>query len=91
MTSVEISYSSGTSDTPLLGDTIGDNLRRTVERVPDRDALIEHATGRPVIGFMSGNQQDPDMICEVFVLSPTSLVDEAEARAAGVSPVPTPS
>ncbi|SFS75153.1 AMP-binding protein [Saccharopolyspora flava] len=46
MTAVEISYSSGTSDTPLLGDTIGDNLRRTVERVPDRDALIEHSTGR---------------------------------------------
>jgi hypothetical protein len=23
---------------------------------------------------MSGNQQDPDMICEVFVLSPTDLV-----------------
>ncbi|WP_406690055.1 AMP-binding protein [Saccharopolyspora sp. ID03-671] len=46
MTAVEISYSSGTSDTPLLGDTIGDNLRRTAERVPDRDALVEHATGR---------------------------------------------
>ena len=37
-------------------------------------AVVEHATGRPVIGFMSGNQQDPDMICEVFVLSPTNLV-----------------
>jgi len=24
---------------------------------------------------MSGNQQDPDMICEVFVLAPTELVD----------------
>jgi hypothetical protein len=35
-----------------------------------------------VIGFMSGNQQDPDMICEVFVLSPTDLVEEGEIRAA---------
>ena len=35
-------------------------------------AVIEHATGRPVIGFMSGNQQSPDMICEVFVLTPRS-------------------
>jgi uncharacterized protein YbcI len=36
------------------------------------EAIIEHATGRPVVGFMSGNQQDPDMMCEVFVLgSPT--------------------
>jgi uncharacterized protein YbcI len=46
------------------------------------EAVIQHATGRPVIGFMSGNQQDPDMICEVFVLSPTDLVKEHELRAA---------
>ncbi len=45
------------------------------------EAVIQHATGRPVIGFMSGNQQDPDMICEVFVLSPTDLVEEQEIRA----------
>jgi uncharacterized protein YbcI len=37
--------------------------------------VVEGATGRPVVGFMSGNQQDPDMICEVFVLAPTELVD----------------
>ena len=41
-------------------------------------AVIEHATGRQVVGFMSGNQQDPDMICEVFVLTPTDLVDDHE-------------
>ena len=44
-------------------------------------AVIEHATGRPVIGFMSGNQQNPDMICEVFVLTPTDLVDDREFSA----------
>jgi uncharacterized protein YbcI len=43
-------------------------------------AVIEKATGRRVVGFMSGNQQDPDMICEVFVLAPTELVDSAELR-----------
>lgn len=31
-------------------------------------AVVEQATGRKVIGFMSGNQQDPDMVCEVFIL-----------------------
>lgn len=31
--------------------------------------VVEEATGRDVIGFMSGNQQNPDMICEVFVLA----------------------
>ncbi|MCA1712223.1 MAG: AMP-binding protein [Actinobacteria bacterium] len=40
------SYASGPSDTPLLGDTIGANLRRTAQRVPDREALVECATGR---------------------------------------------
>ena len=49
------------------------------------EAVIQHATGRSVIGFMSGNQQKPDMICEVFVLSPTNLVEEAELRAAGTA------
>jgi uncharacterized protein YbcI len=38
------------------------------------EAVIEKATGRRVIGFMSGNQQDPDMMCEVFVLDPSDLV-----------------
>ena len=38
------------------------------------EEVVEKATGRKVVGFMSGNQQDPDMICEVFVLEPNSLV-----------------
>ena len=43
-------------------------------------AVIEEATGRHVIGFMSGNQQHPDMMCEVFILDPTDLVDDGEAE-----------
>jgi uncharacterized protein YbcI len=38
--------------------------------------VIERATGRTVVGFMAGSQQDPDMFCEVFVLAPSDLVDE---------------
>jgi len=38
------------------------------------EAVVERATGRRVVGFMSGNQQDPDMICEVFVLAHNDLV-----------------
>ncbi len=49
--------------------------------------VIEQATGRPVIGFMSGNQQDPDLMCEVFILGPTDLVDEHEL--AGGPPAPS--
>ena len=37
------------------------------------EKVVEEATGRRVIGFMSGNQQDPDMICEVFVLAPNHV------------------
>src|SRR3954470_5747132 len=37
---MELSYASGTSTTPLLGDTIGDNLDRTVARFGDREALV---------------------------------------------------
>ena len=44
------------------------------------EEVIEHATGREVIGFMSGNQQDPDMMCEVFVLAPSDLADPCSAR-----------
>jgi uncharacterized protein YbcI len=35
--------------------------------------VVEEATGRKVIGFMSGNQQDPDMICEIFILAPNDI------------------
>jgi len=38
------------------------------------EEVIERATGRKVIGFMSGNQQEPDLMCEVFVLDPSDLV-----------------
>ena len=44
-------------------------MRRRFEEV------IEHATGRKVVGFMSGNQQDPDLMCEVFILSGTDLIE----------------
>ncbi|WP_345382001.1 AMP-binding protein, partial [Pseudonocardia yuanmonensis] len=40
------SYASGTSDVPLLGDTIGDNLDRTVAADPDREALVDVPGGR---------------------------------------------
>jgi len=40
------SYSSGTADRPLLGETIGDNLARTVLRLPDAGALVDVPSGR---------------------------------------------
>ena len=40
------SYTSGAWNTPLLGDTIGDNFDRTVARHGERDALVDRAAGR---------------------------------------------
>ena len=41
-----LSYDSGISELPLLGDTIGMNLDRTVAQHADRDALVDVASGR---------------------------------------------
>lgn len=40
-----LSYLHGTSATPLLGETIGENLRRTVAAHGERDALVVRASG----------------------------------------------
>ena len=40
------SYASGVSAVPLLGETIGENLRRTVAEYGEREALVEVASGR---------------------------------------------
>lgn len=39
------SYLHGASDLPLLGETIGENLRRTVERFPENLALVVRSQG----------------------------------------------
>jgi uncharacterized protein YbcI len=61
------------------------------ELMRDRfNAVVENATGRRVIGFMSGNQQDPDIMCEVFILAPTDLVDDHEIGGSGSALSPDP-
>ncbi|QQB63119.1 AMP-binding protein [Kytococcus sedentarius] len=44
--STALSYVSGPSELPLLGQTIGDNLDATAARFGDREALVESASGR---------------------------------------------
>jgi fatty-acyl-CoA synthase len=43
---VAYSYASGTSDRPLLGETIDANLRRAVARYGDREVLVDRTSGR---------------------------------------------
>ncbi len=44
--SAALSYSSGESATPLLGDTIGGNFDAAVRRFGEREALVDRPTGR---------------------------------------------
>ncbi len=44
--SAALSYSSGESATPLLGDTIGANFDAAVRRFGEREALVDRPTGR---------------------------------------------
>jgi fatty-acyl-CoA synthase len=47
MTGVSVpSYSHGASGVPLLGETIGANLRRVAASHPDREAVVDVPTGR---------------------------------------------
>ncbi|HSR98852.1 MAG TPA: AMP-binding protein [Kofleriaceae bacterium] len=39
------SYAHGTSQVPLLGETIGETFRRTTEQFPDREALVVRSQG----------------------------------------------
>jgi fatty-acyl-CoA synthase len=41
-----LSYASGLCEDPLIGRTIGDDLARTVERVPGHEALVDVPTGQ---------------------------------------------
>ncbi len=43
---MQLSYAHGTSETPLLGETIGRNLARIASTFPDRDALVSCHEGR---------------------------------------------
>jgi uncharacterized protein YbcI len=49
------------------------------------EAVIGRATGRRVIGFMSGNQQQPEMMCDVFILAPAETQPDLPA---GAPPAP---
>ena len=43
---IQLSYSHGTSATPLLGETIGANLRRMAAAFGDNEAVVDVPTGR---------------------------------------------
>jgi uncharacterized protein YbcI len=59
------------------GSTVIQQRIEIQQRKRDRlEAVIERATGRRVIAFMNGNQDDPEMMSEMFILAPTDLLDD---------------
>ncbi|MFT3855183.1 MAG: AMP-binding protein [Ilumatobacteraceae bacterium] len=46
MGTFEQSYASGTSEQPLIGRTIGEDLRRTIARFGEREAMVDCPSGR---------------------------------------------
>jgi uncharacterized protein YbcI len=66
------------------GDSVIQQRMEFQELMRERfESVIEEVTGRSVIGFMSGNQQDPDIMCEVFILDPTDLLGDREIPGSG--------
>jgi fatty-acyl-CoA synthase len=74
-TRVMLSYAHGASAEPLLGETIGENLERTAERVPGAEALVSchqgvrytyaefnHAVDRLASGMLAAGLQKGDRV-----------------------------
>jgi uncharacterized protein YbcI len=61
------------------------DMRRSFQMAMEREftAVVEEATGRKVIAYMSQIHQDPDLAIEIFVLEPTGEgpPDEADVQA----------
>jgi uncharacterized protein YbcI len=64
------------------------DMRRRVQDImrPQAVALVEQATGRKVLAFLSDNHIDPDFAIEAFVLEPEPNVPLLDAARSGESP-----
>ena len=56
-------------------------MRRSFQQAMEAEfrRVVEDATGRKVIAYMSSIHVDPDLAIELFVLEPLQSVEEAEA------------
>jgi uncharacterized protein YbcI len=56
-------------------------MRRSFQQAMEAEfrQVVEEATGRQVIAYMSSINIDPDLAVELFVLEPLEEADEAEA------------
>jgi uncharacterized protein YbcI len=41
------------------------------------EEMVEELTGRKVVAFMNSTHQDPDLICSIFLLDNTDLLEPA--------------
>ena len=56
-------------------------MRRSFQQAMEAEfrQVVEEATGRKVIAYMSSIHIDPDLAVELFVLEPLEEVDDADA------------
>jgi uncharacterized protein YbcI len=59
-------------------------MRRSFQQAMEQEfrRIVEAATGRIVIAYMSSIHVDPDLAVEVFVLEPTEATPSADGHAA---------
>jgi hypothetical protein len=80
-----LSYCQGPSGPPLLEETTGDNLRRTVERFGEREALVVGHQGHRVTGASFDPGQTLAAVaepCASLYRVPTTLMAELGPKAA---------
>jgi uncharacterized protein YbcI len=56
-------------------------MRRSFQQAMEAEfrQIVEEATGREVIAYMSSINIDPDLAVEVFILEPLEEVDEGDS------------
>jgi uncharacterized protein YbcI len=65
-------------------------MRRSFQQAMEEEfrQVVEEATGRKVIAYMSSIHVDPDLAVEIFVLEPMEEPDQGEAETAPEAEVP---
>jgi uncharacterized protein YbcI len=63
-------------------------MRRSFQQAMEAEfrQVVEEATGRTVIAYMSSIHIDPDLAVELFVLEPLAEVDDAAPESDGAGP-----
>jgi uncharacterized protein YbcI len=73
------------------GEAVHD-IRRTFQQAMEQQftAVVEEATGRKVIAYLSQVHVDPDLAVELFMLSPVGEKDRSDGKPAAAAAIVEP-